>query len=161
MASLAPGNGWFPHRRTVSHGNYSGSTTARRQAGQDGGNVYALRRFGVFASLGKGGATGSVSSLPDLVAMNSSNDSRTAAAMLAWGVFAAVIALILWVGCIAAFAGGAVAMGVPWTTVAIALIAVHVLAGVLFLSFCSRVSRSTRDFPSARASLGARYSAPR
>ena len=150
MASLAPGNGWFPHRGFPR--NYNGRG-ARKQPVHGSGRIYELRRIGfpfiptATASVAKGSGT---SNIPNRLATTPIDDSRAAASMLAWGMFAAVLGLIVWVGLMAAYAGGVVAMGVPWTTVAVAMAGVHVLLGILLMLFFARIGCTLWWFPDAR-----------
>jgi hypothetical protein len=79
-----------------------------------------------------------------LLLIESLKVSRRAASMLAWGVVGVVLVVMMWVDCMAAFAGIAVAWGVPWITVAVAVTAIQILAAILIMRVGIRIGRNLR-----------------
>jgi hypothetical protein len=143
MASLAPGNGWFPHRAYGSREAQYGKAV-RRQAIRTSRNVYELQHIGipVISPTAVGAGRGRISKILDLLEIEALKAGRAASWMLAWGVFAAVLALILWLGLMAAIVGGAVALGVSWTTAAVAVVATHILAAIVIILLGVRIGRN-------------------
>ena len=140
MASRAPGNGWFPYRAHAAP-QARNDNAVRRQALPAGRNVDEVRhsRIPLISPTAPGSGRAITSPLFDVLVMESLQAGRAAAWRFAWGVFAAVLALIIWVGLIAACAGVAVALGVPWTTLAAALTGIHVLFAILIILLWVRI----------------------
>jgi hypothetical protein len=143
MASLAPGNGWFPHRAYGSPQAYNGKAVPRQTIGTSR-NVYEIRHIGipVISRTAVGSGRWIISKTLNLLVIESLKTGHTATWMLAWGVFAAVLTLILWLGFMAAIVGSAIAFGVPWTTVAVAVVAIHILAAILIILLGVRIGRN-------------------
>jgi hypothetical protein len=143
MASLAPGNGWFPHRAYRSPKAHNGKGVPRQPI-RASRNVYEIRHTGIpiKSSTALGSRRGIISKIVDLLVSESLKAGRTATWMLARGVFAAVLAVILWLGLMAAIVGGTAAFGVPWTTAAVAVVATHILAAILLILLGVRIGRN-------------------
>lgn len=143
MASLAPGNGWFPQRTYGSPKAHNGKGVPRQPIGGSR-NLYQIRHIGIpiQSSTAVGSGTGRISKILDLLEIEDLKAGRTATWMLAWTVFSAVLGLILWLGLMAAVVGGAVALGVLWTTAAVAVIAIHILTAILIILLGVRIGRN-------------------
>ena len=147
MASLAPGNGWFPHRSpnsTLGAPSARNGKVARRQSIRERRNASEVPPVGnpVITHAATGAVGGTISTKPDSPVSDPVNASRPATWAMAWGVLAAVVALLIWVGFMGAYVGGAVALGIPWTIVAVAMAAIHVLAAILIVLLCVRIGRN-------------------
>ncbi len=114
MASLAPGNGWVPPRAYGSRETYYGKAV-RRQPIRASSNEHEVRHVGipVMSPIAVGSGRGRISKILDALVVEPLKAGHTATWLLAWGVFAAVLPLIIWLDFMTAIAGGAVALGVP------------------------------------------------
>ena len=148
MASLAPGNGWFPRRQPYGmrgSPNSRNDKVERRQTLRTSRNAVEVRRSGnagiLLAAAGSRHVQETTVKPVDLPASESVMTGKAATSMTAWDVLAAVLALLMWVGGMAAYAGGTLALGVPWTTLAVAMSAVQLLAAGLVVLLSFRVGR--------------------
>ena len=142
MASLAPGNGWFPHRSYGSLRANAGNAV-RSQPVRASRNVPAVRFAGdpAISPAAAPSVRTTISAVLDLFLIEDLKTGRAASQMLTWGVVATVLAIFIWVGCMSAYVGGAVALDVPWTTLTVAMTAVHILAAILIVLLCVRHGR--------------------
>jgi hypothetical protein len=140
MASLAPGNGWFP----------SQSSESRRQAvvgrkvipGQS--NVYPFPPARPAAGSGMTAADlrGPISRAAASVLLESARRGRSGAWLLGCTAFGLVLATLAWMGLAGALFAAAIVAGVPWITAAGAFAAAHVLAATVATLVCVRVARN-------------------
>ena len=99
MASLAPGNGWFPHR---TYSSRNGGYAERRLPLKASDNVYAFP--GTPKTLAMPNRWQAVSGsavatkLAALLVADSIKAGRTARWVLGWFVFSLVVASLVWLG---------------------------------------------------------------
>jgi hypothetical protein len=140
MASLAPGNGWFP----------SQSSESRRQAGvarkaiAGPGNVYPFPPARPAARLRMTAVDhrGPISRAAASVLLESTRRGRSSTWLLGWSAFGLVLATLAWLGLAGALFAAAIVAGVPWITAAGAFAAAHVLAATVATLVCVRVARN-------------------
>jgi len=143
MASLAPGNGWFPRRAYSSLRN--GESVERRRPLNGASNVYsfpgtpntpaAASRW--HAARGSAVAT----RVAAVLLADSIRAGRTARWMLGWGLFGLVAASLAWLGFAGVLVAAALLYGVPWATVAVAATLIHALAATLAVLMGLRIGR--------------------
>jgi hypothetical protein len=153
MASLAPGNGWFPHQASRQSG------PAQHPAPlQATGNVYAFPSSRSFANRGQaapGPAT--AARLATLLLADSIKSGRTATWVFGWCLFTLVAATLVWLGLAGVLVAAALFYGVPWATVAVAATLIHALGAALAVLIARRIGRAlllsleTRNRPPLRA----------
>ena len=142
MASLAPGNGWFPNRNSErSHDPRRGSPPIRSAAFGEN-NVYSFPPARTDAparpEAERGFVTGALSSL--LAQWDRSG--RSASWIVGWCVFGLALASMAWITMIGALFAAAIIFGVPWMTAAAAFGAAHVFVAALAALVGVRVSRT-------------------
>ena len=142
MASLAPGNGWFPHRTDASRRSASGP---HRQPGNTVSNVYPFPGFPNALDTGRWkAASGSAvaNRLATLLVAESMKSGRTAGWVLGWTAFGLVLASVMWLGLATVLIAAALLIGVPWMTVAVAATLTHALGATLAVLMGLRIGRS-------------------
>lgn len=142
MASLAPGNGWFPHKANPSR---HGGTPEYRLPLKSAGNVYAFpgtpnalaraNRWRVAAE------PAAATRLAALLVADSLKSGRTATWVLGWCLFTLVMATLVWLGLAGVLVAAALLYGVPWATVAVSATLVHVLGAALAVLMGRRIGR--------------------
>lgn len=140
MASLAPGNGWFPRRPPASRT----SGNADRRGLPAASNVYAFpERPGIAAAPRWDNASNAAlaTRLATLLVAESIKAGRTGGWVLGWCVFAIAMASLAWLGLAGALVAAALAIGVPWMTVAIAAAITHTLGIALWAILGVRFGR--------------------
>lgn len=141
MASLAPGNGWFPNRNPERSHESRRSSLPGRSAASDS-NVYAFppTRAGLPArpEIEDGLVNGAFSSLM----ARQDRAGRSTSWIIGWCVFGLALASMAWIAMIGALFAAAIIFGVPWLTAAVAFGAAHVLAAALAALIGVRVSRT-------------------
>lgn len=113
MASLAPGNGWFPNR---SHD---------------------YRKFPVAA---RNGSAGNVYAFPPI--RPAARNGRISTRVFGWWAFGLVLGTLAWLGVMAGLLAAAIVAGVPWVTAAAVFSAVHVLAACCATMVVVRIGRT-------------------
>lgn len=142
MASLAPGNGWFPHR---AHSSRQGGSAERRLPLKTAGNVYAFPATpnNLTADRWRAAASGPAvaTRLAALLVADSIRAGRTARWALGWCLFGLVAASLVWMGVAGVLVAAALLHGLPWIMVAVAAILVHVLGATLAVLMGLRIGR--------------------
>jgi hypothetical protein len=136
MASLAPGNGWFPHRTPGS----SKSTHAERPRTASS-NVYAFPAARWQPSDRKASGSALANRLAALLMAESLKTGRTVNWVLGWCMFSAVLASLVWLGLAGVLVAAALLIGIPWMTVAIAATLTQLLGTMLVVLMCRRIGR--------------------
>jgi len=142
MASLAPGNGWFPHR--IHSSRHNGG--AERQPVAVNGNVYAFPRTSAAlasanrAQVAAGPAV--ATRLAALLLADSLKSGRTATWVLGWCFVTLVVAAVLWLSLAGALVAAALFYGVPWASVVLAATLIHALGAVLAVLMGRRIGRA-------------------
>ena len=140
MASLAPGNGWFP-RRTVS--SRHGVSAERRLPAA--GNVYAFPgTSNTFAAANRwqaGSGSAVATRLAALLVADSIKAGRSASWVLGWCLFSLVVASLVWLGLAGVLVAAALLHGVPWITVVVAAALIHALGAILVVMIGLRIGR--------------------
>jgi len=140
MASLAPGNGWFPHRTPSSRSN--GYAERRLTAAS---NVYAFPGTPntlTAANRWQAASRSSVATrLAALLVADSVKAGRTASWVLGWCLFSLVAASLVWLGLAGVLVAAALLHGVPWITVAVAATLIHALGATLAVLMAQRIGR--------------------
>ena len=129
MASLAPGNGWFPNRNPER--SHEPRQKLARIAASGESNVYEFPppRLGspVRPEASRGFVGGALASL----LAQSSRNGRSTSWFVGWCVFGLALASLAWFTLIGALFAAALIFGVPWVTAALAFGAAHALAAAL------------------------------
>ena len=144
MASLAPGNGWFPRRPHASRT----SGTADRSGLPTATNVYAFPdRPGItVAPRWDDAAPASLATrFATLLVAESTKAGRTAGWVMGWCVLAIALVSLAWLGVAGALVAAALAIGMPWMTIMIAVAFAHTLGIGLFVIFGVRFGRKAVD----------------
>ena len=140
MASLAPGNGWFPHRTPSSRSN---GYAERRLPLRAASNVYAFPgSSNTAANRWQAASRSSVATrLAALLVADSVKAGRTASWVLGWCLFSLVAASLIWLGLAGVLVAAALLHGVPWITVAVAAALIHGLGVTLAVLMSLRIGR--------------------
>lgn len=133
MASLAPGNGWFPHR---THGSAKSSHKRQRTVVS---NVYAFPAARWQPSDPRAARSAISSRLAALLVAESLKAGRTVNWVLGWCFFGIALASLVWLGLTGVLVAAALLNGIPWTTVAIAATLTHLLGLLLIVLVCRRI----------------------
>jgi hypothetical protein len=136
MASLAPGNGWFPHR---THGSGKNSHEQRRTAAS---NVYAFPSARWQPSSPRASRPALADRLGTLLMAESLRAGRTVNWVLGWCLFGIAVASLVWLGLAGVLVAAALLIGIPWSTVAIAATLTHLLGSILVVLVCRRIGRA-------------------
>ena len=146
MASLAPGNGWFPHRAYDARR----SVYVPSKPTSAGDNVYLFPPTRA-APMRANPPHGPLARLLAATILEYTRAGRSAAWVIAWCLFGIALASMAWLALVGALLATALAMGVAWTTAVVALGAAHVLAATLAGLVGVRLGR-TLIAPRAQAS---------
>lgn len=139
MASLAPGNGWFPHR---AHPSRSSGHAERRSPMKTASNVYAFPGTPNPLTARQAASGSAVATrLAALLVANSIRAGRTAGWVLGWCLFGLVLASLVWLGLAGVLIAAALLYGVPWVTVAVAATLTHILGAGLAVLMGLRIAR--------------------
>lgn len=133
MASLAPGNGWFPHR---THGSAKSSHEHRRAAVS---NVYAFPAARWQPSDPTASRSALANRLAALLVAESLKAGRSVNWVLGWCLFGIALGSLVWLGVAGGLVAAALLIGIPWTTVAIAAALTHLLGSILVVLVCRRI----------------------
>ena len=138
MASLAPGNGWFPHRSPASR--HSVAAERRLTAAS---NVYAFPgTSNTAANRWQAASRSAVATrLAALLVADSIKAGRSASWVLGWCLFSLVVASLVWLGLAGVLVAAALLHGVPWITVAAAATLIHGLGVTLAVLMGLRIGR--------------------
>jgi hypothetical protein len=136
MASLAPGNGWFPHR---THGSAKNSHEHRRTAVS---NVYAFPAARWQSSNPGTSRSALAGRLATLLVAESLRAGRTVNWVLGWCLFGIALASLVWLGLAGVLVAAALLIGIPWSTVAIAATLTHLLGSILVVLVCRRIGKA-------------------
>ncbi len=142
MASLAPGNGWFPNRNPERSQDARRGSPVIRNAATAESNVYAIRPARTSPATPPESERSFVSGALSPLLANSVRSGRSASWIIGWCVFGLALASMAWVTMIGALFAAAITFGVPWMTAAVAFGAAHVLAAALAALVGVRVSRT-------------------
>ncbi len=139
MASLAPGNGWFPQRTYDARRSVY---AVRKLATNPEDNVYEFPSVGpaVAPQTQAGGSV--IGKAAAFLVAEAAHAGRSGAWVLAWCIFALALTPIVWLGLVGALFAAAITFGVPWTTAAIAVGTAHLLAAALAVLVISRIGKS-------------------
>jgi positive regulator of sigma E activity len=142
MASLAPGNGWYPRRTPPSR---RGVIAERRPA--VAGNVYAFpgtsNPFTLANQWQAASGSAVATRLAALLVADSIKAGRTVSWVLGWCVFGLVAGSLVWLGLTSVLVSTALLYGVPWITVAAAATLIHMLGAALVVMMGLRIGRRT------------------
>ncbi len=152
MASLAPGNGWFPQR---THGSAKSSHERPRTAVS---NVYAFPAARWQPSDPGAARSALAGRLAALLVAESLKAGRSVNWVLGWCLFGIAVGSLVWLGVAGVLVAAAHLIGIPWTTVAIAATLTHLLGTLLVVLVCRRIGGALllslekgRTLPASRA----------
>lgn len=133
MASLAPGNGWFPHR---THGSAKSSHERPRT---EVSNIYAFPAARWQPSDPRALRSALASRLAALLMAESLKAGRTVNWVLGWCLFGIALGSLVWLGVAGVLVAAALLIGIPWTTVTIVATLTHLLGTLLVVLVCRRI----------------------
>ena len=138
MASLAPGNGWFPQRAYDARRSVY---AVRKLATNPGGKVYEFPPVGPGATPRARAGVSVIGKIAALLAAEATHAGRGAAWALTWCIFALALSSMVWLALVGGLFAAALTIGVPWTAAAIAVGATHLLAAALAILVAVRIGK--------------------
>ena len=130
MASLAPGNGWFPNQ--VATTPRSPSAVPRRAEGAPS-NVYEFPPVRAAAASRNVSLTdrGVLARIVAGLVAEAARAGRSDAWLIGWCLAGVAMVCVAWIALVGALFAAAVLVGLPWVTAAATLAAANALAGLL------------------------------